>query len=114
MRHGLERKISEQLVTFTLWSSDLKYAEFTCDEHFIETSRHNDTLDDLYGYQFALNRNDTLMVENMLQSSPLVTDHRINLLWRRIKPLTFEFAQDFWTKLNTSEPLNDLKTTHYD
>ena len=97
-----------------LKKNDLKDAEFTCDEHFVETSRHNDTLDDLYAYQFALNPNDTLMVENMLQSSPLVTDLRINHLWRRIKPLTFEFAQDFWIKLNTSEPLNDLNTTHYD
>ena len=114
LRHGLERKISEELVTFTLWKNNLKDAEFTCDEHFAETSRHNDTLNDLYAYQFALNPNDTLMVENMLQSSPLVTDLRINHLWRRIKPMTFEFAQDFWIKLNTSEPLNDLNTTHYD
>ena len=77
LRHGLERKISEELVTFTLWKNDLKYSEFTCDEHFAETSRHNDTLNDLFAYQFALNRNDTLMVEYMLESSPLVNDHRI-------------------------------------
>ena len=50
LRHGLERKISEQLVTFTLWKNDLKDAEFTCDEHFAETSRHNDTLNDLFAY----------------------------------------------------------------
>ena len=97
-------------MTFTLWNSDLKVAEFSCDEKFSEKSRINDTLDDLYAYQFARKPNDTLMVQNMLESSPINTNHSAVFLWSRIKPLTLEFAQDFWIKLNTSEPLIDLNT----
>ena len=66
--HGLSRKIELDQVTVQLWQRGIKVSELIFDANFVETSRSNsnELFGRLYGYQFASERNDTLMVERML------------------------------------------------
>ena len=66
--HGLKRKIDQKQVQVQMWQQGRKVSEFFFDPNFVETFRNNtnELFGKLYAYQFALERNDTLMLERML------------------------------------------------
>lgn len=110
VKHGLHRHIAGDLTYIHFYVFGVNILEMSFDTGFVEVSRLYGNFEffivqDLYGYNFAKERDDQAMLVRMMNSNPTATAKDVVTMWNRMIPLNIEVIESFYAATNHTEPL---------
>jgi hypothetical protein len=115
--------ITDDEVFLQLWIFDELKFHMAFDANFVEVDRSTGLyydwkfMEEVYAYKFSKEKDDKLMLSNMLRSRPVTLgfDPKSVAFWDKMVPMTPEFATSFWGRTNVSqaEPMIDWDNLEY-
>jgi hypothetical protein len=121
-RHGLRRMIVNELVYLEFYFFNDLVLHSAFDGDFVEVDRFSVDvagestylyMQEMYGYRFVKERNDTRMFLNMLKSSPVKAGIGEAAMWKRMNPLSLPELEFYHAITEQDEPLIDWEKYEY-